>query len=59
MSLPNPDPRAEALIRHQCQHPGIKISAFNIQIYGDTKYEKEGVAEILVKVGDMPWIKDD
>ena len=46
----HPDPRAAALEQHQCQYPALKIASFNIQIFGDTKYEKEGVTDILLQV---------
>ena len=50
MAHSHPDPRSEVLVRHGYQYPALRISAFNIQIFGDTKYEKEGVTDILLQV---------
>ncbi len=37
--------------------PRTKIAAFNIQVFGDKKYEKKDVVEILIKVTDNFLLK--
>ena len=36
--------------KYDLQKPSITIAAFNIQVFGDTKYGKKNVVEVLLKV---------
>ncbi len=49
------DPGETVLYKNDLQKRPLRVAAFNIQIFGDNKYSKKNVVNILLQVG-IPYL---